>query len=811
MSKRSSFVLVLVATLLVGLVLAPHALAADPIMPLSEVTPGMQGTAKTVVKGADIVTFDVEIVDVVPQFDLYGALNSLIIIKVSGPVIDETGGLVYGMSGSPVYVDGKVVGAIAWRLGEDRTVGGVTPIESMLNVGASSLAYGEVRRLVRPISLGDKNFSAFALARSEEEARAIARTNADVLVAHPLSLVVSYGGVTSQRTKSFIEASLGRFGLKAVPGGGRVALSTPPMEPGSSAGVGLLTGDVSLFGMGTMTYIDGINFWAFGHPMLYKGDVNFPLTGGYIHTVVPGVDAYKLGSVLDVVGTIRQDRGAAVAGTLGEMPDVVPVSSDITETGSGMSLSLDATSTADKDWLSFLAMIVPWENFDRLLDEIGRGTSKVRFTITADGLADPVTRENYFFSESDIGLVSSFELAEALDLLLYNELKKVKVVDVDYEAEVVKERKTARIEEATVPSMQPLLANSGKLDASIAASVASDLLPGETLDVQVEYTPWDEDLYYGGEKETVTVPLEIPVDFPPGPATLLVHGAGWGWESGFGMAGATIDEVVSDFENRDKNNEIIVELLPEGVEPPLPPFEDPFPFMFGAGGASTGSLANGTGAETEFTEAKAKYATDYVIEGQGEAEVLIGWPVDFTDVSSDYWAYDSIIDLGERGVLFGYPEGDFRPDDPVLRIEFAAIMARILGLEPLYEPTIDFADVSPDSWAYGEINAVVAADLFDGVGGGLFDPFSPASRSQALAVIVRALGEEAAASALTEVEVEEVLAGFADGSDVPQWARNYWAHLILLGIVNGYPDGSLRPNVPVTRAQVAALLVNSGL
>ena len=290
----------LLAALAAALVAPAPATAADPIMPLSDVRPGMQCTALSVVRGVEVSSFGVEVVDVV---DRGRAGVARIIVRVSGPAIDATG-LGPGFSGSPIYcpdADGvaRNIGAISETIGE---YGGrlalATPIEFVL--AQPALPPPATRTLIGARSL-----------------------------AGPLTI-------------SGLRPSLGRAFERAARKAGRSLIASPvsgssadfppqPLVPGAAVSVGLSSGDIVLGAIGTVTYADGPNVWIFGHPLDGAGRRALFLQDAYIHTVVsnplavPEVSTYKLGSPGNDVGTISSDGPNAVVGTIGALPANFPL------------------------------------------------------------------------------------------------------------------------------------------------------------------------------------------------------------------------------------------------------------------------------------------------------------------------------------------------------------------------------------------------------------------------------------------------------------------------------------------------------
>lgn len=304
MLRRVSLLRAALLTTLVTLVsAAPAAAAGDPIMPLSEVQRGMHCTGYSVIRGTDIASFDTVVDDVV-----YDSLNTpSILITISGPAVDETGGG-QGFSGSPIYCpspsDGtpQVIGALARGTGDynDKTLL-ATPIEAML---------GE------PVSPPPSARRAPALLRR----------------ARPLGVPLSVSGL-APRVAEVFSAAAARAGrvLYSAPSAPRTtSFPVQTLRPGSSVGVGYSTGDIAFGGIGTVTYVDGNDIWAFGHPLDSVGRRSLFLQDAYVYAVIPspsvaGQDSYKLAAPGHDIGMLTGDGAFSVSGTVGALPPRFPM------------------------------------------------------------------------------------------------------------------------------------------------------------------------------------------------------------------------------------------------------------------------------------------------------------------------------------------------------------------------------------------------------------------------------------------------------------------------------------------------------
>jgi len=285
------------------IVLLAHCLACTlagvPIMTVDQLKPGMKGTGRSVFFGTEVKEFGIEVVDIMHNVSPRG---DLILCRLSGQGLEQSG-VAAGMSGSPVYIDGKLIGAVAyaWSFAKE-PLAGVTPAAEMLRMWDEPDRPEGSRSGRRSGGAGAAGFSA-------------------------LPLPVALSGLTPALAE-LVEPELRKFGFAPVAAAGSAAgaFDTADLVPGAAVGVALIDGDVRLSGIGTLTCRDGNRILAFGHPMLLAGNVRMPLVGGVIHSVVPSVAvSFKLFSPSAPLGTVNQDRLTGIAGNIGPVPDMLPV------------------------------------------------------------------------------------------------------------------------------------------------------------------------------------------------------------------------------------------------------------------------------------------------------------------------------------------------------------------------------------------------------------------------------------------------------------------------------------------------------
>jgi len=278
------------------------AVAADPIMPLSEVHSGMRCTGLSVVRGVDIASFDIEVIDVVAGDAVAG--DPLILVRVSGPAV-EPAGIASGYSGAPVICDGRIAGAIAYGSGDfGNRVGLATPIESVLGMPVPDPPPAARSARARALDAG--------LLRSMR----------------PLATPVAVRGVDPRVLAPFARrAARSGLVLQAVPTG-PVGNDFPvqPMVPGASMAVGLASGDLAAGAIGTVTYVDGPRLWGLGHPFDATGRRSLLLQDAWVYTVIDnplgleGASSTKIAAPGHDLGAITYDGRFGVSGVLGALP-----------------------------------------------------------------------------------------------------------------------------------------------------------------------------------------------------------------------------------------------------------------------------------------------------------------------------------------------------------------------------------------------------------------------------------------------------------------------------------------------------------
>lgn len=401
---------------------------AQEFFPLEAVEPGLRGVGRTVFSGEKIEEFGVEILGVLENV---GPKQSIILARLSGGPLEKTG-VIAGMSGSPVYIDSKLLGAVAFAFPfATEAIAGIRPIRDMVEPvpvleprAAAPLALAELRARAEPLLPPPNRVR-----------------NTDGLA--PIAAPVSFGGFTERTLEVFGERlrEIGLRPLQGVGGGGR-NIGAGPLEPGSMISVGLITGDLVVTASGTVTYIDGDRLYAFGHPFLAAGPVELPLLRAAVIAVVPSRgSSFKLTAVGPPAGKIVLDRSAGVTGTLGPGPEMVPAAIRVrSSTGGEQSYSLELAR--DAVLTPFLLQLAIYSAIDANVRRVGAATLRLRGAARFRENVPPLRLDNVFAGPSAVGLQASIGAATPLAYVLQSAGGKLTLAGVDLEIEAAAEERT---------------------------------------------------------------------------------------------------------------------------------------------------------------------------------------------------------------------------------------------------------------------------------------------------------------------------------------------------------------------------------
>lgn len=472
---------------------------------VKDLRPGMKGVGRTVMVGTELEEFGAEVLgvmrDVSPGRDM-------VLCRLTGPDV-ERAGIIQGMSGSPIYIDGKLLGAVAfaWEFAKE-PIAGVTPFQ----------------QTVQYVRANDRRLAAEALDKADEGAAHASRLEFPSAVdlfhdddpASGLSdmpRAVSGGGAAgmvpiatplaaagfSPRALSMLETRLRPLGMAPMSGGGAGdeiirREGDKPLVPGAPLSVAMVTGDFDLSGIGTVTHVEGDRVYGFGHPMFSLGACEFPMMTGYIHTVYPRASvSMKMGSPLKVVGVLDTDVSTGVAGRIGPKPDMLPVSVRVKTSRYADARTYHVEMVREPALLSSLIMSVLTSAIDAEGDLPDELTARFQADLKLKD-QETITLNDTFSGPrytGPLGAAALFSpLASIANILAKNPMAPVRIESIDCDIEIEQGRKVAEIESVRLRS--------------------NTIEPGGELKASVVLKP------FKGDRETVELALSIPEDFPEG-------------------------------------------------------------------------------------------------------------------------------------------------------------------------------------------------------------------------------------------------------------------------------------------------------
>lgn len=495
------------------------------------------GIAKTTIKGSDISTFNVEVIGIVNNPGLYPSY----LIKVWGPAIDFTGGIAEGMSGSPVYINGKLIGAISATFqNADPHIGLVTPIEAMRTLWDYEKKSPEVSELEKPVVLNGTSFTAVSRVPTNEKG---------VLVQMPCVLYYEKG--FSGRVLSMLK--------KEMPLVSDVSSETShewTAQPGAPIAVQFARGSVELGAVGTLTEIDGNKILAFGHPATDAGNVDYFLSSAYTYyTIKSPILPFKVASIISPVGKVVQDRSYGIAAYLGTLPPTTTIDVNVNSNGEH-SFFVQIPENEDM-LLKYASKVVLQSLDDSLLSQHG-GSSTADITIRlSDGTT--IERTNMYSDPDDISYKSVLELDEMLYKILTNPLKKAVPEYIGFKINMSNSIKSAQVDKVNMDSLTKKF---------------------EPIKLEVSLRPYREASY----SENISIDPKLP----KGSYALIVRGSD---EASAQRAKTTADnssskpkeEVIETFDqlvksltDKPKNNQLVIEIYSSqssNEEKPTPVFK----------------------------------------------------------------------------------------------------------------------------------------------------------------------------------------------------------------------------------------------
>src|SRR5271166_3310842 len=522
MPKVTAFVLaVLFSTLMLAQEAGPpRPRAGKPeIFKLKDIQPGMKGYAWTVLAGNDPEPIPVEIVGLLKN--QWGPHQDIILAKMLGKAIRTN--VAGGMSGSPVYIDGKLVGAVALRMSvfSPDAICGITPIEYMLEVNDFDES--------RPVD-----------AKTPESVAGKASTVLQTMIPieTPLYLSGFHENVIRQVAPLFEQ-----MGVQVAAGGASSTLqdSKPApgwqksLQPGDAVTGVLVTGDMSMTGMCTVTYNDGKRVLACGHSFFNLGPVNMPMAKGEVlMTLASSYQPNKMGNATEIVGALHQDRHSAIEGVLGATAPMVPVTLKVRSFSDNNAMRKESVLHfnvfVQQKWTPYLMMLTMFNSLSGLNDYADEATYRLSGKVQFDGAGQP---------DMDISMMLATFWGEKFNRLFLNSVGTPKLKSVDATVDLLPERRIATIENAWIP--------------------ASEVEPGSEVPLKVFLRP------YRGERIEREFRLKIPATLARGEHRIVVSDAETlnRMQSAAGLAARDLDipQTVSLINQERSNNQLYVSLV----------------------------------------------------------------------------------------------------------------------------------------------------------------------------------------------------------------------------------------------------------
>jgi hypothetical protein len=469
------------AALALALPLVGAPAAQTRLMSIDEVRPGMVGTGRTVFSGTTLEDFTVRVLGVL--HNVIGPNRDLILARLEGGPLAETG-VIAGMSGSPVYVDGRLMGAVSYALGQFATepIAGITPIAEMTDATTMAAAAAGTRPVAlrmpyEPAELFSVWTRELGLARTAAfPLTGVADVAAAGAVLRPLAVPLTASGfapdVIASLGPTFAAAGLLPVTGQAPPRAGAETRRT--LAPGDAVGVSLLSGDFELGATGTVTHVDGDRVYAFGHPLYNLGPTEFPMTAATVHVVLPSLmQSSKLASFGPVIGTLQQDRATAIAGRLGDGPSLIPMTVTLNSGRLGartfsFGVVRDVTFTPLLAYLAVANVLTAYERATGPASITVKGTASIR----SHGA---LSFEDVFTGDQPIGSAAAY-VAGPLTQLFRNTSEPVDVERIALTVDASEETRAARIERVWLDTTRPRAGGPATLSVALRGPKGNEIL-----------------------------------------------------------------------------------------------------------------------------------------------------------------------------------------------------------------------------------------------------------------------------------------------------------------------------------------------
>jgi hypothetical protein len=479
--------------------------AAVPFFPLSQLKEGMKGVARTVFRGSEPEEFNVEILGILPGG--VGPKQDLIVGRISGGGADRTS-VFAGMSGSPVYIDGKLVGAISYSFPFSKEpICGITPIEQMVSIfeqkqpakiqSADARAYSFTEMAASTWKPDLPSAAAEINAGSVSDTRIAAVAGSSF---QPIATPVTFTGF-SQQTLNLFAPLLLQAGLMPVSSAGGTSPMTPlkaadesTLRGGDSVSMQLARGDYSLAASGTVTLRDGERIYAFGHPFLSLGISDLPMSESHVVTVVPNVNnSFKLAVPDAMVGSMMQDRATGVFGKLGQAAKMIPVQLNL-QTSRGQSQTLNFEVAKDDFLTPVLLNITAYNSL--VANERGLGDMTIDLAGEIPVKGQPSIKLQRRFAGGQAAQLAAASVAVPVAMLFSSNFDDLEIGKIVLNMKSADGSKTAVLDRIAVDKMQVHAGDNVEVQAFVRSE--------------------------SGKTFVQKIPVKIPSDVPIGPLSIVI-------------------------------------------------------------------------------------------------------------------------------------------------------------------------------------------------------------------------------------------------------------------------------------------------
>ncbi|MFZ0813958.1 MAG: SpoIVB peptidase S55, partial [Candidatus Sulfotelmatobacter sp.] len=486
---------------------APAAAAQNPkTIAVSEIHAGMRGVAYTVFEGVKPEAMEVEALGVLHNVN--GPKGDIILVRLHGQKVEYTG-VVAGMSGSPVYFDGKLAGALAFRIGEfsKEPIAGVTPIADMLEISALDRSPAEETSAIKPLAntVAGKTSGPGEVPAlpgfSQDAAQSANQSSAGKDFANylkPIETPLVFNGFSEQAIQLFA-GQFASAGIVPVMGAGSTSddKQPEPLVAGSAVSAVLVRGDMDIEATCTVTYVDPQRLLACGHPLLQFGSVDLPMNKAEVlATLASPLNAFKIVNTTEPVGTFVQDRHTGIMGVFDRQPEMIPVTLSI---HSNTGVKQFHYEVLNNPKLTPVALMVTVFNALHGVNEFGEEiTYRLAGSISVKGFPD-VTMRNMFApgeNSQPAAMQAAIALGERFGRIYDNPYNAPAIAGVNLDFDLVRERRWARLESARTD--------------------VTEARPGEEIMLETVLAP------YRGERIVQQIPVKIPNSASKGTLRILV-------------------------------------------------------------------------------------------------------------------------------------------------------------------------------------------------------------------------------------------------------------------------------------------------